>query len=90
MVRKSIEDLDKFKDEKPLMDLMYNIRTNDESITCYDNLSNTLTNVPYIKKEDRIKEQQKQKQQEQKQQQKDKEEKKKSKSNTTSNTSNTT
>jgi hypothetical protein len=91
MVRKSIEDLDKFKDEKPLMDLMYNIRTNDESITCYDNLSNTLTNIPYIKKEDRIKEQQQeQKQQEQKQQHKDKEEKKKSKSNTTSNTSNTT
>jgi hypothetical protein len=45
MVRKSI---DPDPSSNSVMDLMYNIRTNDESITCYDNISNSLTDITYI------------------------------------------
>ena len=84
MARKTIEDLDRFKDTEPLMDKMYFIRTRDETITCHDNKTGSLTNIPYVKKEDRIKEEEK-----------DKKKGKKSKSNksntnTTSDTSTTT
>jgi hypothetical protein len=83
MARRSIEDLDRKKDTELLMDLMYNVRTSDETITCRDNITGSLTDIPYIRKEDRKKE-------------KEEKNKNKSKSNkskttpTTSNTSNTT
>ncbi len=51
MARKSIEDLDRNKDTEPLMDLMYSIDTSHKAITCRDNISNTLTDIPYIQKD---------------------------------------
>jgi hypothetical protein len=51
MARKSIEDLDRNKDTEPLMDLMYSIDTSHKAITCRDNISNTLTDIPYIPKD---------------------------------------
>jgi hypothetical protein len=51
MTKKSIEDLDRNKDTDPLMDLMYSIDTSHKAITCRDNISNTLTDIPYIPKD---------------------------------------
>jgi hypothetical protein len=55
MARKSIEDLDRNKDTEPLMDLMYSIDTSHKAITCRDNITNTLTDIPYTSRKDREK-----------------------------------